>query len=801
MILKLAIRNLLKQRQTTTVNIVGLTVAVCAVFFLAAWVIQEFSYDRHHSNAERVYRLSIETGSKENNNYWHFARTHQQWRSKLPEFFPEVEELVELSPARDVKFTIGEESFYARGFGTKSNLFTAFDIEMVQGNQTSVFKDVHSVIISESWADKYFKNLDPIGQLIEGEGENFDTAGVYKVTGVFKDIPLTSHFHTDFFVHVFDPQGMNKMKWAYSYILLKEGASITDVNNKLPDFIETHVPKGWHTDNLQAINFTPLLDIHLKSHIEREIEPNGDMVHVKLIVFISIGLILIALINFSNLLTASFGKKMAGFTINRILGGRGKHNITMLVCESGIIGLTAILTAAILFRPLYEILYRLGVIGEFIFSSQMILTILVIGIVLLLTVCVSGILPYFLIKTKRMVAGTNNSLSDKSMRNLNSFHKPLLVVQFAISILVIVGGIMLNKQNKHMFNQNLGRDDSNIIVIDRNVWGDNAKISLLKDVMEKNPNVKMYCATMEQPTYHNKDARQVKSSYIPGGFTDYTLTITPTDANLFDFYDIPLVAGRHMSRYIPDQKFEEYIVNESAVKRMGFSNPEDVIGIDFTVRPFFDNLIQGGKIVGVVKDFHYASLYHPIQPTTFFQKPIWHGHSMIRFYEGNLQEQIASIKKDWHTVFPDAPFGYEMLTQIYEAAYDKDILLNKLLNLFSILCVLVSSIGLLGISSVLLLNKTKEIGVRKVNGAQVKDLLAMLNKDFVIWVFVAFVVACPLAFYLVKNWLENFASRTQVSWWVFAIAGAFAMIIAVVTVSIQSWKTASRNPVEALRYE
>ena len=799
-IFKQAFRNLKQQKQSTLINITGLVVAICTILFIAVWVMHEKSYDKHHSKSDRIYRLSVEEGSREKNNLWHFARTWQEWRRELTNFYPEIEELAELAPTFNTVVRIEDNSFYEKGFSVKPNIFNVFDFEFLLGDPETVLENTHSIIISESLANKYFLDLNPIGQTVELKGSYIDEEAQYTITGVYRDIPTTSHFHSEFFVHYTEPKGENQSEWAFTYLLLKKDSDIKAIQKRLPDFIKTHIPEN-QQESLIKIYFTPLTDIHLKSHIEREIEPNGDIKHVRLFISVTIGVFIIALINFINLLIVSFGRRISSININRVVGAGTKHNILQLMIEASIISLVSITISIILFKPLFYLLSNFDIIPSIDFNKSIYLNLLFILLIVFLVVSLAGIVPFYLLKLKNIRSGFQNTSEGLGLKRINFYNKPLLVIQFSISILVIIGSLILNKQNNFLFSQNLGHKDDNIILLNRNFWSEEDKMMLLKSFLEKNPNVENHCAIFEPPTYLNKDARQIKTSKIPGGFTDYSLSIFVTDHSLFDLFNIPLVAGRAMKPYVEGQKYEEYVLNESAVKKMGFKSNNEVLGIDFTVKPYFDGIIHGGKVVGVVKDFNYTSLYHPIQPTVYFQKPIWQWHVLIKFVPGNLEQQLKSLKKDWVAAYPDYPFDYEIVSDLYKEAYKKDITVNKLLNLFSIFCIIISSIGLLGISSILLINKTKEIGVRKVNGAKIPEIILMFNKDFIRWILVAFVIACPIAFYTMNKWLQDFAYRTEISWWIFVLAGFFALLIALLTISIQSYKAANKNPVEALRYE
>ncbi len=800
-LIRQALRSLIKQRKTTLITILGLFLAVLTILLISAWLFNEYSYDTYHSKSDRIYRMTIETGRQGDNNYWHFARCWQIWRRELPEYFPEVEQLVEIAPTHNTVVTVADEVYNEEGFAVKPNFFDVFDFHFVLGNGREALKNPHTIALSQSICSKYFGNESPLGKTLKLDGEYIDTGAVYTVTGVYKDMPFASHFHANFLVSYHEPVGMNKMEWAYTYVLLKQGADIDRLRTKLPEFIETYVPADQKA-NLTGIHFMPLTDIHLKSNIEREIEPNGDIRHTYMFSSIVIGLFLLALINYINLQTVLFEKRRVSFRMNQLVGAKHRHNLIIAFMESTVIGLMAISLALVCIYPAVVLIHRTGLVIPLENKGALFNRLVIVGGILWVLISITGILPYQLLKNL-VVVGThrNNSVSRALLSKSGGFSTPLIILQFSLAIFVIVASLVVRGQNQFMFSKNLGGKADNILVLYRNFWSEEEKVQLLGNVLRSNSQVEAYAAVLSEPSYLNKDARRVKTSAIPGGFTDFTLTIEPTDETFFDLFNIPIMAGRTMKTYISGQKYEEYVLNESAVRKLGFKKPVDVIGIDFTVQPIFEGIIHGGTVVGVVKDFNSASLYHPIQPTVYFQKPIWQGTSLVKLTPGVRTEQIKELEASWKTVFPNYPFEYRFLSEVYQKAYQKDILINRLLNLFSILCLVISGIGLWGFSSVILIHRTREIGIRKTNGANVRELLVLVNSRFIKWILIAWILACPVAWYIMSGWLQHYAYHITIRSWIFVAAGLMVSIIAILAVSFQSWKAATKNPVESLCYE
>lgn len=795
--LKLAFRNLINQRQITFICILGLAIALAVVLQISNWIQFELSYDKFHSKEDRIYRFTVEENRPEENFYWHFARCWQPWRTKLPEFFPQIERLVELRPMWHTAVRTSDNLFYSnRAFAVDSSVFNVFDFKFINGDPRIALIQENSVVISESMAKKLFSNKDAINQVVELNGEGLEGYEKHIITGVFKDLPANSHFHVDMFV-CNKNHNTNGNDFAYTYLLLRKGTSIDQLIKLNDKFIKAHVPGDQQRGSF--IHYTPLTDIHLKSHIERELELNGDIRQIKLFIYIGIGILFIAFINFFNLMMALTDKRRRYFNINIIIGGKQKHNSFLACLESLMIAFIVIVFAIILFKPVTNFLSvtllekSIPVTINYIF--------IIIVLVFLLMVLLLGTLPVYLTKINLSESLSKYSTGKHAESKSWVLKNPVLVIQFMLSIIVIISSLVLNKQNNFLFSRNLGCGNNNILMVERNFWKEEPEVMLFKDELKKLPVVEDVSMCMDPPGYLVKDARAIEYADIPAENRSLIINILPVDGNFFSFFNLPMVAG-NSQEYLNGQTYENYVLNEAAIKKLGFNSPAEVVGTKFKIRNFGDQtVIKGGTIVGVVKDFNFTSLYSPIEPTIFFSKPIWQWKYLVKLAPGDKNANIDQIKKVWENVFPEYPFEYEFLDDIYKEYYAKDIVTNKLVGWFSFICIILSSIGLWGISSILIARRTKEIGIHKVNGARTKEVLVLLNTLFVKWVIVAFIVAVPIAWYVMHKWLENFAYKTEMSWWIFALAGIIALAVAILTVSLKCWSAATRNPVEALRYE
>jgi putative ABC transport system permease protein len=415
-------------------------------------------------------------------------------------------------------------------------------------------------------------------------------------------------------------------------------------------------------------------------------------------------------------------------------------------------------------------------------------------------VVLSGILPIFIAKLTPS-SFSAHSYSGYLNKKASFINNSLLVLQFTVSIVVIISSLIMNKQNSFLFRKELGHNNKNIVMLQRPSTAEDSQAILLKDELLKTPAVEDVSMCMVPPGYLAKDQRAIEIAEIPEENKKQYLTILPIDSNFFSFFNLPFVAGGE-KEFSEGQQHENYILNESAIKKLGFHSAQSAIGTRFKIEDLNNSgIVKGGAIVGVVKDFNFSSLYNPIEATIFFPKSKWQFQYLVKLSPGITSKSLASITQVWKKVFPDSSFNYRFLDDVYQEFYSRDVITNKLVSWFSVICLILSSIGLWGISQITVTRKTKWIGICKVNGARVSEVLSMLNKDFVKWILIAFVIACPIGWYITHKWLQNFAYKTEVSWWLFAIAGLLALVIALLTVSRLSWKAATRNPVEALRYE
>ncbi len=792
--LKLITRNLIRDKSHSILNITGLAIGFACAFSVIVWVKNEYSYDKYLPEADRTYRLTFETNISGTS--IHFARCWEKWVWQIPAAFPQIEEMVRLSPFRHTAIKVEENKLYSdRIFATDSNFFKVFGIDLLEGDIEKVLNEPYSSVISLTLARKCFGEKNPIGQNILLSGEYDTEMTSYTIKGVMKDTPDNSHIHFDILTSFTNPQ--EAPAWAYVYLLLKKNTNPGSILSGLPAFI-SEVEK-----ERENMTFTPSLqkitDIHLFSNKDREVEPNSNITSIYLFALAAFILLLVSWVNYYNLNKARLITLQKQIFVQKL---NGSDNL-MIIFQSLAESLACVLLAFVLALMLMDIAgYRVSIIfgSELLnngirnlISSWPILLAVVFAAVL------AGSLPVLLnIIRKNSFKGFGDSLIHNRVRH--SSYGILMTIQFCLSIILLVAAITIYQQKEYLLSSGPGKISSDILVFKKQNWEIRSKYRAIRDRSMQNPLIKGFTASMEEPTGETLDAIRVESSALDEDHKDNQVYFLSVEDNFLDFFDIPLIAGRNFSHYNPDRKGEDYILNETAVRLLGWT-PEEAIGNPFSINFFAPDIFYGGTVIGVVRDFNYTTLKQEIKPYFLFQKPIFYLCFLVEVDSARKEEAISSLKAIWDEELPDYPFQYEFLSDLYKSAYSKELTQANLTSFFSLLAIVIICLGLYSVTSVLVGQRTKEIGIRKVNGARDITVMLMLNSNFIKWFIISFIIACPVAWYAMHKWLDNFAYKTGVHWWVFAVSGGIILLITLLTVSLKSWRAASRNPVEALRYE
>jgi putative ABC transport system permease protein len=801
--LQITLRNIFRNKLTTLINIFGLSISLACCVLIILFIRYELSYDRFSINAHRIYRFTFSI--KRSNGYQaHFARCAEPWVKFFPEDFPEIQKMVTLSPYKNITLKINDEKFSLKNsFYTDSTFFNVFNIKILHGDPARVLKDPNTAVISSSLAAKYFKNTDPVGQTITNTGQYEGNKWISRsltITGVFKDIPANSHFHSDLFLSKASIKPNDDYVWKYVYLMMKTKANPDDFIKKFPDFLKKH---GLEEKDIHDVipDLQCITDIHLKSDKDREIEQNGNLSIIYIIGLIGIVILVISWINYLNLTIArvfSHGKSIILYKIY----GNIRSIFTQYFIEALLINLISLILAIILIGIFFPIIRTItgNVFNDnaLQFIPKIIIWLSVLFAGSLLIGCIPVAIKVIKIKSsgsllKPALARTNKTSS--------VFRKSLVVFQFTLTIILITCALVINIQSKYIIDHQAGAKQDSVLVIKLFNQDILSRYDLLKAELLKSPYIKEASATFEEPYAQTMDAMGFETDGIKEENKDKVLWVYSADDNFFKFNNIPIIAGSDFPVYNGNLKKDYYILNETAVRDLGWT-PEEAVGKPFKLKfPESDTIFYGGNIVGVAKDFNLNTLHHEIKPFIFFQKEIWFWVMLIKVDTEHRTQAMDFIKQKWEMISPDYPLTYEYNSDVFFAAYKKEIIQSRLTWFFSVIAIIISCLGLFAISSIVILRRTKEIGLRKVNGASIFEIMRMLSVEFTRGVLIAFLIAVPIAYYIMNKWLQNFVYKTELDWWIFILAGLIGLIVALLTVSWQCWCAARRNPVEALRYE
>ena len=787
---KIAFRNLWRHKTFSFINIMGLTVGLTACFLIFLFVNFEMSYDSFHSKSDRIYRLV--TDLKTPSDDLHIPVTSWAFAPKIKSELPEVEAFTRVSQGSylikkdNLKFQEDNMLF------ADSSLFKVFDFKLMKGNPQTVLSNPFSIVLSETYAKKYFGNEDPVGKILLFSGDNTPAT----VTGVMKDIPENSQIKTDFFVSMSTlTQDLEKGvddEWgnfgAITYLLLKPGANAAALEKKLPGFLNNWIGKDMDKAQMHyTLLLEPLRDVYLYS--TRNGATSGNIKNVYIFSLIALFILLIACFNFINLTTARASERAKEVGVRKVAGATKNQLAQQFIGESVLICLIAFalsIALSVLFLPIFNHLSG-KIISPGIFSNFT-----YIGVLLVISILIglmAGFYPALVLSSFKPVVVLKGKFTTGSKGSL--LRKGLVVAQFSISIALIIGTIIVYSQMQFMRSQDLGFNKDQMMLL---TTGSDPASDAFKQSVASIPGVKSVSLSSSAPSLDN-NAAYSEIENKNGDLQVGTLGLYDVDVDFIPQYKMKLLAGRNFSKDFPSDTSQSIIVNEATVKMFGYTSAEQIIG------KRYKQWGKEGKIIGVIKDFHFRSLQENIEPLSMRMNKRSQDLASINIASANMPETIAAIESKWKEMIPGRPFSFSFLDESFNKQYVSEDRFGKLFLDFSILAILISCLGLLGLASYSTLQRKKEIGVRKVLGATVSNITGLLSKDFIKLVLIALVIASPIAYWGMHKWLQGFAYRINIQWWVFIIAGFIALFIALFTVSFQAIKAAIANPVKSLRSE
>lgn len=804
--LKIALRNLSRHKGYSFINVFGLATGVACFVLILLFVRDELSYDRYHEKADRIYRtVELIPGAEESSsNPFPVGETLVSDYPHLVEssvrFFNMQAPTLSLSyeTADGVKQTFNEPRF----FFADSTVFQVFDFELVRGNPEAALMDPMSIVMTESMAEKYFGQADPIGRTIQFEGQHD-----FRITGILADVPRNSHFQFDFLASFSslrqiyqNPQILEGWYWnpAWTYVLLRQDVLPATLEAQFPDFVEKYFPQ--QIKDITELYLQPITDIHLHSRLDFEIAPNSSIAYVYIFSVIAGFILLIACINFVNLTTARSAKRAREVGMRKVLGAYRMQLVKQFLGESVLLTLIAVLVALPLVWLLLPVLNDVSgkSLGLDLATAGWILGGL--AAVGLFVGLVSGLYPAFFLSAFQPAESLKGSpLTASGGSSSGRFRQALVVTQFALSIVLIAGTFVAQDQLAFLRNARLGFDKEQVVMVNMLRSSIPTRYPEFKDALLQHRNV--HVVSISEDAIGNK--YQSTNITVPGIDDPIQVPRLMVHDDIIEAFGIEMAAGRGYSEDFETDLTEAIIVNEAFVQRVGLGSAEEAVG-----------QILGSEfgpqvtIIGVTKDFHYASLHNAVGPfvlqhvgdnpggIAFFGR-----YLAIRIGPDNLEETLGFLEEQWAAFEPNRPVEYFFLDDNLDEMYRAEAALGDVASAFSILAILVACLGLFGLASFIAEQRTKEIGVRKVLGASVSGLVVLFSRGFVGLVGIAVLIAWPVAYFALQAWLSAFAYQTSVGFAPLLVAGLLALAIAWLTVSYQSITAALADPVKSLKYE
>ena len=787
---KIIIRRLLKDGVFTSLNIFGLVIGISSFLILFIHVSNEKSFDKHITGNENIYRVTSVPG----------GRDDAKWARSLGIIYPasqnipEVEIATQFSHCDIGAVKVGENSVQQKNIlAVDEGFCKIFELEALVGNLSEI-SEPNTVFVSEDFAKRYFGDQNPVGQTLKIEAlQYFRNVGDYEIRGIVKNTHPKTHLRYELLLsqkgHLqerFNTIPDRKIQWVYNYYKLKKGASPDEVASKITAFWDASSVKQTRGPKEYEFSLFPMKDIHLKSDHRFELRESSSKINISLFVVVSLVILLVSLLNFTNLTIAKLIKRAKEIGLKKSIGANKSQIIWQVLIEvlftcimAIVVSLLFIRTAQPFISQLFEIEFRIFYNEPVIYWSIL----LVLGVCLLVTALFVALFLLGRNSAVEIFAGRNNFSGSYVL-------KSLLVGQVVIVIILMAGTFLVNKQINFILNQPLGYDKENVVVIHIRDFSKDPAIFV--NELKKQSQIISVGRTAQHFGY------PLQGLPLDDFGVDGTVEIAFANHDYLKTMNIQLIENWINPK---EEKVEGMIMNEHLYKRlMERHGSMDALRAYQEAQPLEPGKTRI-KYIGVAKDFNYSSAHQTIGDFAFL---LGESRNRARFTHVRINDLYAGmdvIKRVWKEYYPEREINYFFIDEKIALQYKAETILSRILFAFSGIGILISMIGISALALFISQQRTKEIGVRKVNGAKISEILTMLNKDFMKWVVIAFIIACPIAYYAMNKWLENFAYKTTLSWWIFALAGMLALGIALLTVSWQSWRAATRNPVEALRYE
>lgn len=799
--LKIAVRNIRKQKVYSLINMCGLATGLTCCLLVYLWTNDELSYDQFHENASRIYRIDWYSDNPQ-------TRTPYPLTHSLVRDLPEVENAVSVTPLFAAGLTRAEFSVQYKNnrfdesgfFGADTTFFDVFSFELIRGNPESALINPGGIIITESMADKYFGSINPVGESLR-INDQMD----FTVTGVMKDIPRNSHMRFDFLMSYVTLKYLGFgsesgwFTWSdfghYNYILISKEASAAEIELMIPEWSRQYIDwseGGWEALSAGRNKFrlTPLTDIHLHSNIKWELETNGNIDYVYIFIFTALLVLIIASINYMNLATARLLNRALEVGMRKAIGAEKKQLIFQFLSESVLLSLIAAVTA-LLFSAL--LLPYFNTLSMKFFSIDQLFSFEVFGILLpsaLIVGLVSGGYPAFYLSGLNPVKVLKGQI--RTGRTVLKTRKILVFLQFALATFLIIGLFIVDGQLSYLRNMNLGFDKDRIVVVPLKSSSMKEKTESFKSALLVNTNILNATAVSNVPgtQFNQNSIRWINAD------DDLAVSEMRVDQNFFATLGIDIIEGRGFSQEFQADSGRSFILNKEAARSFSWASAlnEEIEWDD-------DRGLLRGQVIGVTDNFHFKSLHHTIGPVLFSVMPDYFNYLLIKLQSGNESESLGFIESTWKNFENVRSFEYTFLDEQFDSNYDGEDRMENIFRIFTVLALLIGCMGLIGLTAYTTEQRTKEIGIRKVLGARHSEIVFLIGRDMLLLVILASLAAWPAGYYIMNSWLYNFAYKININITYFLVAAASVTVITALTVSYQIIKAAMTLPVKALKHE
>ncbi|MEJ2615834.1 MAG: ABC transporter permease [Ignavibacteriaceae bacterium] len=783
--LKISIRNIYRKKSYSIINVFGLSIGIACSILILLWIRDEMSYDRFHKNSNEIYRVVANEGVNHK-----AATTCGPLAGYLKDNYTDIIKATRYMPYKGSDFKYKNKILKIKnGVFADPDFFEMFSLKFIKGNPKTALSDLSKIVITQSMAKRFFGDKNPVGKTLLVDGKN-----PVIVSAVIKNVPSNSQLQFDFAINteILKYIGFPIDSWhnqmLYTFIQTAKSSNIPKLNKQISDLLSQKIP-GYN----RKLFLQPLTDIHLNTEFSSDLHGLGDIKYIYIFSAIAFFLILIACINYVNLSTSQVFKRSKEVGIKKVMGASRLQVVKQFMLESIIVIAISFLFALVLVEillPEFNSITGKNVSVNY-FSNTFIF---VLAALLVFVSIISASYPALFLSSVKPVTALKNILFGNQKGSV--LRKSLVVIQFSLAIILIVGTTTVFYQLNYISSKKLGFDKSNIIYFEaKGEFLQNYNV--LKNELLSQSSIKNVSAEDRLMT----DAANGTGNLYWRGKTDkdnINVNYSYVDYNFFKMLNVRFYKGRNFMKSMGTDKYA-YILNKKAVEEMKLKNP---INTKFVMNK------AKGKIIGVIDNTNFRSLYHKINPMVY---KVLNDYSILSFKyrgiiyvkteAGKTQDAISAIKAIWKKENPNLPFEFHFLNQTIDKQYDKEVQTGEIFSWFALIAIFVSCLGLYGLSLFMIENRTKEIGVRKVLGASVPSILKLFYQDYLKLILLSTIIACPVAWYGMSKWLQNFAYRIDITWWMFLLAGGVALLIALLTVSIQAIKAATANPVESLRYE